>query len=159
MATLLFVYGVLYIGAVGLALIVLSNVLGERPSFRIGHLVIVAIIGLIIAAYVGTRNESMTANFFQHAVGGGFVTGLLTLSVLHSFKLRLSKLETVTIIIASVSVFGIANELLEFFLQSTTSLRFANDAADTWRDLTANMSGAMLASLVVLTAQKDSPHA
>lgn len=155
MIVLLVAYGVLYVGALSLAHIILAKALSKRPTLHTDVFLIVAIISLIVAAYVGTRNESIAANFFQHAVGGGFVTGLLTLFTLRNFKLRLPLLAVACLVIASVSVFGIANELLEFLLQSTTSLRFANDIADTWRDLAANTSGALLACALAVAAYRD----
>ena len=157
---IILVYGLLYALTIGAVIFIARHMYGASFSLkRVSTTIcILALLCLLAAGFVGSYSESMSANFFQHAVGGGLACGLVCIVLLQAFSLHLSKFSLLVIIIAAVSTLGVMNELLEFVLQSTTPLMFSFDNADTWRDLAANTAGALLAwavSLAIYYSQKD----
>ncbi len=144
---IILVYGLLYATVVYVTLFVARRVYGTSFSFsKVSRgLLALALVSLVIAGLVGSYSESIPANFFQHAVGGGVVSGLACIAVVQGLELRLSRFSLLLVIVASVSTLGVMNELLEYFLQTVTPLTFSYDSTDTWRDFIANTSGALLA--------------
>lgn len=80
--------------------------------------------------------------FSTHFVGGGIFCALLWRYSLQVLGLRLSWLLDGAGLYFLVSGLGVANELLELLLRLTIMQDFS--AADTWWDLLANTSGALL---------------
>lgn len=87
-------------------------------------------------------------NFLQHFVGGGLASGLVTIYLVRTlggkyevFKNFFFQFVFLYALVCSLSV---ANELLEFFLDYFKYGIFSSDRYDTWFDLFANTSGALL---------------
>lgn len=86
-------------------------------------------------------------NFLQHATGGGVAVGLVSIYFINSLKEKYPTLThfffQVLFFYALVSMFGVLNELLEFFLDYFEIGVFSSDRYDTWFDLLANTTGSV----------------
>lgn len=88
-------------------------------------------------------------NRIQHALGGGFVTLFMCYRIVRDGRFRTTRLQFVIFSFLIVTVFGVANEVFEFFGQNFTSfLVFADSINDTWLDLISNSAGAGLGILI-----------
>lgn len=85
--------------------------------------------------------------FTTHFVGGGLFSGLLWLFLKKQMGWKFSPLMEWISLYALVSALGVVNELFEFTIVETNLVHNLN-GADTWWDLVANTSGAMLFWLV-----------
>lgn len=85
------------------------------------------------------------SNRFLHVFGGGFLSSLICFLVVLDSKLSITKFRFFVFSFLIVLSLGVANEILEYFLQEFTSLSFANTANDTWMDLISNTVGALIA--------------
>lgn len=101
-------------------------------------------------------------NFIQHAVGGGVAVGFVSIYFIQNFKERFSVFQyfpfQILFVYALVSMFGAANELLEFLLDWLKIGIFSSDRYDTWYDLLANTSGAFAIYLVMYVVHKFWGH-
>ena len=98
-----------------------------RPTMAVFYsLLLIASLNILFGAIQLLIPEPFWANRFQHTMGGvvAFVMFFL---------------------VVRVTALGVANELLEFFLQQTTGIIFNDDIFDTWLDLFSNTNGALLA--------------
>lgn len=97
---------------------------------------------------LGTRS----VNFIQHAVGGGVAVGFVSIYFIHSFRHILDYLNKFPVqlifVYALVSMFGVANEILEFTLDFFKIGIFSSDRYDTWFDMVANTMGAISIFLI-----------
>lgn len=82
------------------------------------------------------------SNRFLHAFGGGFVPFLICFLAARDSKVKINKFQFLVFSFLIVTAFGVANEILEFFLQHYTYLIFAYTIDDTWLDLISNTVGA-----------------
>lgn len=91
-------------------------------------------------------------NFLQHAVGGGVAVGFVAIYFLKTLRDHLPFLKNFFVqfvfVFALVSSMGVVNELLEFALDFFKIGIFSSDRYDTWFDIVANTSGAMLIFLL-----------
>lgn len=100
-------------------------------------------------------------NFMQHSIGGGVAVGLVGIYLIESFKsfFVVKNISNpylkylgdfsfqITFIYMLVSSLGVVNELLEFALDTSNIGIFSADRYDTWFDLLANTSGALIVFL------------
>lgn len=85
-------------------------------------------------------------NFLQHMIGGGVAVGFMGIYFIQNLKSFFSYRNLILEIIfifALVSVFGVVNEILEFYLDLLGVGIFSADRYDTWFDLVANSTGAL----------------
>ena len=76
---------------------------------------------------------------------GGVVAFVMFFLVVRDTRTALTRLQFFILGFLIVTALGVANELLEFFLQQTTGIIFNDDIFDTWLDLFSNTNGALLA--------------
>ncbi|GEM_PF-730431 len=86
------------------------------------------------------------SNRFQHAIGGGFLSFIICFVVAKDSKIRIQPLQFLVWSFLVVTALGVANEMVEFFLQTTTPLVFTTGLEDTWLDLLSNWVGVLLAA-------------
>lgn len=86
-------------------------------------------------------------NFLQHSIGGGVAVGLISFYLYQNFKQQIPWLKgwriKLIFLLGIVSIFGVANELVEFSLDLINLGTFSRDRFDTWVDLFANTLGAL----------------
>ncbi len=88
------------------------------------------------------------SNRFQHAIGGGFLAFFICFRVAHDTHIPIRRLQFFVWGFLVVTTLGVANELVEFFLQTVTSLVFTTRLEDTWLDLLSNSVGTLVAAAV-----------
>lgn len=95
-----------------------------------------------------TVKELRWVNFLQHGVGGGVAVALGCLFMIQHFKDKLeffnSRIFQIIFIFAFVSSLGVLNEILEFAFDALRVGIYSNDRYDTWFDLVANSTGALM---------------
>lgn len=88
-------------------------------------------------------------NFLQHSIGGGVAVGLICFYLYQNFKKQLPWLKDWRIklifLLGIVSIFGVANEIIELILDLLNFSQYSRDRFDTWIDLVANTTGALMA--------------
>lgn len=88
-------------------------------------------------------------NFLQHSIGGGAAVGLICFYLYQNFKAQLPWLKDWRIrlifLIGIVSIFGVTNEIIELVLDLLKFSQYSRDRFDTWIDLVANTTGALMA--------------
>lgn len=93
--------------------------------------------------------DRVVGNFIYHAVGGGMTTTLLYVYLLKTYGLTLSWRVEIVLLYCFVSALGVINELAEYAAEFAIRVGFFSwDSHDTWRDLAANTSGAVVAWLL-----------
>jgi hypothetical protein len=121
----------------------------RAPRFHVSD--IYAILGvavyLLVVFYV-TRHipNDFWANRFLHAFGGGFAAYIICYLVARAQHLHVGPIKFLVFSCMVVTSLGVANELMELFLQINTHLVFADSITDTWLDLLSNSVGILLAA-------------
>lgn len=108
-------------------------------------IVIILVLSLVVNKLALLIVDREFGNRVMHAFGGGFLAFLNCFLIVKNLKLKMKIFQFVLFSFLIVMSLGIANELVEFVLQSNTPLIFANSINDTWLDLTSNLVGAILA--------------
>ena len=98
----------------------------------------------IIGAVLSNLLLGKTGNFVLHA-SGGFASTLLFIYLIKTLNLRFSFAISTLLLFGFVCSLGVLNELLEYSVELASNWLFSFDSHDTWRDLTANTTGAVLA--------------
>lgn len=87
-------------------------------------------------------------NFLQHSIGGGVAVGLISFYLYQNFKFQIPWLKDWRIklifLLGIVSIFGVANEIIELTLDLLNFSEYSRDRYDTWVDLVANTTGALV---------------
>lgn len=98
-----------------------------------------------LAGIVFYFKGGVTGNFVYHAVGGGVMSALLFEYLLRTYNVRLNWRIQLVLLYSFVSALGVMNELAEYVAEFFIGVgKLSWDSHDTWRDLTANTSGAVL---------------
>lgn len=88
-------------------------------------------------------------NFLQHSIGGGVAVGLISFYLYQNFKVQIPWLRDwrikLVFLLGIVSIFGVANEIIELTLDLMNFSQYSRDRFDTWIDLVANTTGALIA--------------
>lgn len=88
-------------------------------------------------------------NFLQHSIGGGVAVGLICFYLYENFKAQIPWLKDWRIklifLLGIVSIFGVANEIIELLMDLMNFSEYSRDRYDTWIDLVANTTGALAA--------------
>jgi hypothetical protein len=93
--------------------------------------------------------DRVVGNFFYHAIGGGMTTTLLYVYLMKTYGLTFSWRVELVLLYCFVSALGVINELAEYAGEFAIRVGlFSWDSHDTWRDLAANTSGAVIAWLI-----------
>lgn len=110
---------------------------------------------LIILFYFGVLIVSSLildpewSNRFLHTFGGGFLIVLAAFLAIKDSRTKVNAFQFIVVGISIAAVFGTANEILEFVLQSKFGFMFANSINDTWLDLISNTVGSTVASVLL----------
>jgi hypothetical protein len=103
-------------------------------------------------------NLNVFLNFLQHSIGGGVAVGLICYYLYQNFKFRLPWLKDWRIklifLVGIISIFGVANEVVELILDLLNFSQYSRDRFDTWIDLVANTSGALVSFYASLKFNK-----
>ena len=62
--------------------------------------------------------------------------------------LKISRFQFVALSLLLATAMGVANELMEFSIQTTAGIIFAPNTMDTWLDLTSNTVGMVVAGTI-----------
>jgi hypothetical protein len=108
---------------------------------------VLSILGYIIAFSI--PNPEL-GNRILHGFGGGFMALLAFFLAVKDTNIKLRKFQFFFFSLAVVAALGVANEILEFFLQNYVGLIFAESINDTWYDLISNTVGSLIAALLFL---------
>lgn len=111
--------------------------------FSVAIIFIVSLVGYFIYFLIP---DAELSNRFLHGFGGGFMAFLVCFLVVRDLKMPINKFQFAVISILIVTALGVANELLEFFLQVFAGFTFAPDVNDTWLDLLSNTVGIIIAA-------------
>jgi hypothetical protein len=104
---------------------------------------IVAILVILILSEFIIRGEM--GNRLQHTAGGGILAFYLYFCAMRDAHIRITPLQFLIFGLLTVTALGVANELMEFFMQSFHIHTSAITAIVTWLDLTSNTIGATIA--------------
>lgn len=102
----------------------------------------------VVSLSAGNIENLEFSNRVLHVFAGGFLAFFVCFLVVKDLKLRMSRFHFIVFSLLVVSALGVANEVIEYFLQNYTSLSFATSANDTWMDLMSNSLGAFIATVI-----------
>ncbi len=102
-----------------------------------------------IAGVIFEVHRNLPTNILEHAVGGGVMSALLFEYLYRTYGLRFNWRVKLVVLYAFVSALGIMNELAEYTGEFLGLGTFSLDRHDTWRDMAANTSGAVVTFLFV----------
>lgn len=133
------------------ALLFLAYEFGGKfePMRHVGWLVVGVVAGILSVIGSNTFGHPY-GNFVLHCVGGGVATALtynyLKLHTHPKWSWRVDLL----VMFGLVSALGVINELAEYAAELAGVGIFSFDSHDTWRDLVANTSGALVTWLMIV---------
>ena len=102
-----------------------------------------------VSLFAGTIEDLELSNRILHIFGGGFLAYFVCFLVAKDLTLQVSRFHFIVFSLLVVSALGVANEIIEYFLQNYTSLSFATSANDTWLDLMSNSIGAFIGTVLL----------
>jgi hypothetical protein len=129
--------------------------LDVKPNYRkyLGFAVSAVVAVVLASVFFQIYHDNYFGNFVYHLVGGGVMSTFFGLYILKTFKIQLNWRLEIVLLFAFVSMLGVMNELLEFGLETLRLGIFSLDTHDTWRDLLANTTGALMAWLLYKSGQ------
>lgn len=89
-------------------------------------------------------------NRVLHIFGGGVISFFICYLVVKDKQIKISPLLFFIFSFLIITTMGVANELLEFFLQKFISFIFSANQYDTWWDLLSNLIGILLGALIFI---------
>lgn len=125
-----------------------SQPLADKSLKKIYPVASIVILSIIISASTLEMPTGLD-NRLLHAFGGGLMVVLVCFLATKNLQSGISRFQFAVISTLTATAFGVANELLEFFLQSYFSLVANTGLNDTWLDLTSNTVGIMIAIILV----------
>lgn len=152
MFTLIFIiaYCLLYFGLIYLFPVFFVGTWPANRRQTLLSLVLIIIVTFIIFSINAKIQDPLLENRFQHALGGGFLGFFVCFLAWRSSSVTINRFQFFFFSFLFVIMLGVANEILEYFLQNYTSLHFASTVNDTWLDLLSNVIGILIASVVFL---------
>lgn len=119
----------------------------SRSIFSLGIIFLFSILGYAVAV---TITDPELGNRILHGFGGGFMALLVCFLVVKDTNIQIRKFQFFLFSLLVVATLGVANEILEFFLQNYTDLVLAQSINDTWYDLISNSVGSFIAAVLFL---------
>lgn len=117
----------------------------SSKSFKsVAFIASLSLLGYLIAFNIPDLELS---NRFLHGFGGGFMAFLVCFLAIKDSKLPIKKFQFFVFSILIVVTLGVANEILEFFLQNYFDVIASSSINDTWLDLISNIVGATIAGI------------
>ena len=127
--------------------------IGRRAILSASFIFLLALVAYAIALNVPDPD---IGNLILHMFGGGFLASVLCYLAVRDTAIALTRFQFFVITFLIVVALGVANEHLEFVVQSFTRFTYADTVQDTWIDLLNNSLGAFLgASLLVWRIHKE----
>lgn len=123
----------------------------RSPWFPLAYIVIFS--ALVYAANFSIPDPEL-ANRILHIFGGGFLAFSVCFFAARDSGVSISKFQFFLFSALIVLALGIANELLEFFLQEYAGIISSTSVTDTWFDLASNTIGIILASMCFVPFHK-----
>lgn len=120
----------------------LTQWLSGKPPVKRTILIIAGLIYFVSWYLPSPKVDQMQTAFMTHFVGGGIFSGIVWVYVRKQLGLNYRPLQDLVFTYILVSALGVANELFEFFITRTGLASLTS--YDTWWDLVANTSGALL---------------
>ena len=122
-----------------------------RSGVRSGYASVVLIFCLSLVGYLVTYsiNDPEIQNRFLHGFGGGFMALYTCYLATKDIGIIITRLQFLLFSVLVVGNLGIANEILEFILQSVTGISFVTGVFDTWHDLVSNLIGSLIAAAIL----------
>lgn len=103
----------------------------------------------LIASFSSKVVGGPMGNFLLHGIGGGIASSFLFLYVLRTLEINQTWRLELLFLICFVSVLGVMNEIGEYVIELFHWAVMSVNTHDTWRDLVANTSGALVSWLVI----------
>jgi hypothetical protein len=123
----------------------------RKPWIPLLSIVIVSVLAYAVSF---SMPDIELDNRILHIFGGGFVGFFVCFLAARDSSVHINKLQFFVFSVLIVLALGIANELLEFFLQEYFGFIFATSVDDTWLDLASNTIGIILASMCFVPFHK-----
>lgn len=122
----------------------------KQHDVRSGYASIVMIFCFSLLGYLVTYSidDPEIQNRFLHGFGGGFMALYTCYLAVRDIGINITRLQFLVFSMLVVGNLGIANEILEFVLQSMTGISFVTGVFDTWYDLVSNLIGSLIAVAV-----------
>jgi len=111
--------------------------------------ILIVIASVIIFSISLSISDIELSNRVLHALGGGFLTFFVCFLAFRDSRVAIGKFQFLVFSILLVTTLGVANEILEFFLQSYFHLPFSLNPNDTWLDLISNTVGLLLGAIIL----------
>lgn len=132
------------------ALFFISPFFFENRLPKIGLKSLVSVVLIFILSFLGyfiafNIQDPEIGNRFLHGFGGGFTALLVCFLAVKDSNLQIRKFQFTIFSLLVVTALGVANEILEFFLQNYTGIVFSTSVNDTWLDLISNTVGMLIA--------------
>ena len=115
--------------------------LPKRSFVSVALIVVLSICGYAVVLH--TRDLEL-GNRILHAFGGGFIAFMICFLAVKDAKVQLTRFQFCVMAALIVTGLGVANEILEFFLQHWTAFVFMRSNDDTWLDLLSNTVGIII---------------
>lgn len=125
-----------------------SQPLTNKSLKKLYPVSIIVILSLIISA-ISHEMPVGPDNRFLHALGGGWMMVLVCFLAIKNLQFGISRFQFILVSALTATAFGVANELLEFFLENYFGLIANVSLNDTWLDLLSNTAGITFALLVL----------
>lgn len=122
-------------------------ILNPKSIYSIFYIILFSIVTYLVS---GSIANPALSNRILHIFGGGFLAFLTCFLVAKDSKLQISKFQFFLFSFLIVIGLGVANEILEFFLQNYLHYIFSQSVNDTWLDLMSNVAGAVIASICLV---------
>jgi hypothetical protein len=127
-----------------------NNALPKITSKSFVSIIFIAILSLAGYGIAYSMPDPIVANRFIHAFGGGFMAFLTCFLVIKDTKIKLNAFQFFVFSLLIVTALGVANEILEFFLQNYFGLAFSDYINDTWLDLISNTIGSLVGAVCLM---------
>lgn len=110
-------------------------------------LILCAVAAVIFVVSFSIPNPEL-GNRLLHGAGGGFLATFLCLRIFNDLHIKPRLFQFLLFTALAVAAMGVANEVMEYFLQEYSFLIFSNNMNDTWLDLLCNSIGTAVGLIV-----------
>lgn len=121
---------------------ILTHWLSGKTPVKRTTLILAGLIYFVSWYLPSPKVDGMQTAFLTHFVGGGIFSGIVWVYIRNQLGLKYKPLPDLVFTYALVSALGVSNEIFEFFI--TRAGLASLSSYDTWWDLVANTSGALL---------------
>ncbi len=122
--------------------------LTARSTYSLITIFVFSLLTFAISIYIP---DLVLGNRVLHAFGGGFMAFFVCFLAARDSRVKINRFQFLLVSLLVVTALGVANEIIEFFLQyyfAKYDLFFATTINDTWLDLVSNTIGILLAAAV-----------